>query len=94
LKTLDSGFRRNDDLPGFRRNSKLSYYLCVQGGALSHCEAWTKSHDPSISASLSSQRISEILASIGTDGKQTFLVKWMNRVLEDDYICYDITSVS
>jgi hypothetical protein len=24
MKSLDSGFHRNDDLPGFRRNSKLS----------------------------------------------------------------------
>jgi hypothetical protein len=27
LKPLDSGFRRNDDLPGFKRNSKLLIHL-------------------------------------------------------------------
>lgn len=72
----------------------MAHYLAIEGGALSHCESWAKSHEPTLAASLSSQLISEILSSIGTDGKQTFLAKWVNNVLEDDYICYDITSVA
>jgi len=71
----------------------MANYLAVQGGALSHCASWVKS-EPALAMSLTSQRISEILSSIGTDGKQTFLAKWMAMSLEDDYICYDITSVS
>jgi hypothetical protein len=72
----------------------MANYLAIEGGALSYCESWAKSHEPALAASLASQRISEILSSIGTDGKQTFLAKWVGKVLEDDYICYDITSVS
>lgn len=72
----------------------MANYLSIEGGALSHCESWAKSHEPELAASLTSQRISEILSSIGTDGKQTFFAKWINKILEDDYICYDITSVS
>ena len=72
----------------------MAYYLTAQGGALSHCEIWCKSHAPSLEESLSSQRISELLASISIDEKQTFFNKWMNKVLEDDYLCYDITSIS
>ena len=72
----------------------MANYLAIEGGALSYCESWAKSHEPALAASLASQRISEILSSIGTDGKQTFLAKWIGKVLEDDYICYDITSVS
>ena len=72
----------------------MANYLAVQGGALSHCASWVKSHEPDLAASLTSQRISEILSSIGLDSKQTFLGKWMELSLEDDYICYDITSVS
>jgi len=72
----------------------MAYYLVSNGGALSHCETWCKSHAPSMSQSLASQRISELLASITTDEKQTFLAKWMHTVLEEDYLCYDITSVS
>jgi len=72
----------------------MAFYLSCQGGALSHCESWAKSHEPSLAVSLSCQRISEILPAIRVDSKQTFLVKWMGKVLENDYICYDITSVS
>lgn len=72
----------------------MAYYLVANGGALSHCETWCKSHAPLMAQSLTSQRISELLASITTDEKQTFLAKWMHAVLEEDYLCYDITSVS
>ena len=72
----------------------MANYLAIQGGALSHCSSWAKSHEPDLAASLTSQRISAILSSIGTDAKQTFLAKWMKKTLEDDYICYDITSIS
>ena len=72
----------------------MAQYLACDGGALSHCENWCKSHEPSLASSLTSQRISEILHSIGTDEKQTFFTKWIRKVAEDDYLCYDITSVS
>ncbi len=71
----------------------MAYYLVSEGGPLSHCEAWCKSHAHSLEL-LTSQRISEILGTISIDKKQTFFIKWMNKVLEDDYLCYDITSIS
>ena len=71
----------------------MAYYLASQGGPLSHCGTWCKSHARS-QEFLTSQRISEILRSISIDEKQTFFNKWMNKVLEDDYLCYDITSIS
>jgi len=72
----------------------MAYYLTSTGEPLSHCESWCNSHAPSFSGSLTSQRISEILQSISIDEKQTFLAKWMKAVLEEDYLCYDITSIS
>jgi transposase len=71
----------------------IAYYLASQGGPLSHCGTWCKNHAHSLEP-LTSQRISEILGSISVDKKQTFFSKWMNKVLEDDYLCYDITSIS
>jgi transposase len=76
-----------------RQLQAMAHYLSSRGGPLSHCETWCKSHDPSVDR-LSSQRISEILRSISIDQKQTFFSKWMDKVLEDDYLCYDITSIS
>jgi transposase len=72
----------------------MAYYLVSDGGALSHCESWCKAHEPLMANSLTSQKISEILASITIDLKQKFLSKWMNNMLENDYLCYDITSIS
>jgi len=72
----------------------MAYYLSSQGGALSHCETWCNNHANPLGRPLISQRISEILSFITTEGKQTFLSRWMNKVMEDDYLCYDITSVS
>lgn len=72
----------------------MAYYLAIQGGALSHCDLWSKSHSPELTASLASQRITEILGAITMDARQKFFTKWMKKTLEDDYICYDITSIS
>ena len=72
----------------------MAHYLTSQGSPLSYCETWSKSHEHPLGEVLTSQRISEILGSISVDGKQTFLSKWMNKILEEDYLCYDITSIS
>lgn len=78
----------------YQQIQMIAYYLCAHGGPLSQCEAWCKAHAPHLAQSLASQRITEILCSITIDEKQTFCSKWMDQILEDDYICYDITSVS
>ena len=78
----------------YRQILSMAYYLTAQGGALSQCEGWTKTHDHPSKTPLVSQRISEILGSITTNEKQTFLSLWMNKIVEDEYLCYDITSIS
>ncbi|MGH2637904.1 MAG: IS1634 family transposase [Rhabdochlamydiaceae bacterium] len=72
----------------------MAYYLASRGAPLSHCGTWCKSHAHPFGEPLTDQRISEVLSSITTDGKQNFLSRWMARVMKDDYLCYDITSVS
>lgn len=72
----------------------MAYYLTSKGTPLSHCGTWCKGHAHPLGEVLTDQRISEILRSITMDGKQTFLNRWMRKALEDDYLCYDITSVS
>jgi transposase len=72
----------------------MAYYLAAHGGPLSQCVSWTKTHEHPSGKPLESQRISEILGNISTDGKQTFMSAWMDKILEDDFLCYDITSIS
>jgi len=67
----------------YKQIQAMAYYLSSHGGPLSHCGTWCKSHVHSIGDSLNSQRISEILNTIGMDGKQTFLDRWMDKVLEE-----------
>lgn len=72
----------------------MAYYLVSRGDPLSQCEAWSKSHAQPFGKQLTSQRMSEVLCSITIDGKQTFFARWMNKILENDYLCYDVTSIS
>ncbi len=72
----------------------MAYYLVCQGDPLCQCESWTKTHEHPAGTPLTSERISEILGSISTGATQAFLSSWMDKVLEDDYLCYDITSIS
>ena len=41
-----------------------------------------------------SQRVTELLRSITEDDRQRFLALWLQKMTEDDYLCYDITSIS
>jgi hypothetical protein len=72
----------------------MAYYLVHQGGALSHCENWCASHVPAVADTLTSQHITDILGAIDVNVKQTFMANWLSSNSEDDYLCYDITSIS
>jgi len=72
----------------------LAYYLAAHGGPLCQSWTWLRTHQHPASGKLTSQRISELLATITTARKQAFFSRWMDKILDDDYLCYDITSVS
>lgn len=72
----------------------MTYFLVAKGGALSHCESWCKGHSNPLGSILISQRISELLKTQTEDERQTFFTKWCEKISENDYLCYDITSVS
>lgn len=72
----------------------LAYYLAASGGPLCHCESWSKSHAHPYVKSLTSQRISEFLRVLRTDGIHDFFRDWALKISENDYLCYDITSIS
>jgi transposase len=72
----------------------MAYYLASRGTPLSHCGTWCKSHAHPFGEILTDQRITEVLRSISTDGKQTFFSRWMKKIMDNDHLCYDITSIS
>ena len=72
----------------------LVYFLVHKGTALSRSEPWSMSCLHPFDESISSQRISELLREISEDERQQFLALWLEHILDEDYLCYDITSVS
>ena len=72
----------------------LVYYIVHKGGALSRAEPWSSSCLHPFGSSIASQRISELLRRLSEDSRQQFLSLWLGLILENDLLCYDITSVS
>jgi transposase len=72
----------------------MAYFIVIRGGALCHCEAWSKGHSHAYGKPLTSQRISEILQEMKENDRQTFFSSWAKKILEHEYLCYDITSIS
>jgi len=72
----------------------LVYFIVHKGDALSRAESWSKSCLHPFGDSIASQRISELLVRLSEDNRQRFLSLWLEHVQEDDWLCYDITSVS
>lgn len=72
----------------------LVHYIVHKGGALSRAEPWSKACLHPSNKVIVSQRISELLVRITEDARQQFLSLWLKAIQEDDWLCYDITSVS
>lgn len=72
----------------------LVYFLVHKGIALSRSESWSTSCLHPFNELIASQRVSELLREVSEDERQQFLAMWLEHVLEEDYLCYDITSVS
>ena len=72
----------------------LVYFIVHKGIALSRSESWSKACLHPFDDSITSQRISKLLREIGEDERQKFLSLWLKNILEKDYLCYDITSIS
>ena len=78
----------------FKLILSLVYYIVHKGGALSRAEPWSTSCLHPFANPIVSQRISELLRRLTEDNRQHFLSLWLELVLENDLLCYDITSVS
>ncbi len=72
----------------------LVYFLVEKGLPLSRVETWSQATLHPVEDFISSQSVSELLHNISEDDRQHFFALWMNKILEKDYLCYDITSIS
>lgn len=72
----------------------LVYYVVHKGGALSRSGPWSATCLHPFGDPIASQRVSELLRALSEDSRQRFLSLWLAHVVENDWLCYDITSVS
>jgi len=72
----------------------LVYFLVQKGVALSRVESWSMAALHPLNDFIASQNVSELLRRITEDARQRFFALWIDQILEQDYLCYDITSIS
>lgn len=72
----------------------LACHLVANGEAFMHCEEWLSQTESFPVGNMSSQRISELTASIMPDRRDAFYKAWCSRRAEEEYLAVDITSTS
>ncbi len=72
----------------------LVHFIVQKGLPLSRSEPWSAGTLHPSGDLIASQLISELLLKITEDDRQKFLSLWLAKMTENDYLCYDITSVS
>jgi len=72
----------------------ILHFIVQKGLPLSRSESWSATHLHPLGKPIASQRVSDLLRAITEDDRQYFLSQWINKITEDDYLCYDITSIS
>jgi transposase len=72
----------------------LACYLISSGDPFLYCEEWIKDTECLPVSSMSSQRISELLAAIKPEEREGFYKSWCSYRSEQEYLALDITSTS
>ena len=72
----------------------LACYLVAADKPVMYCEDWAASNAGLDAGSMSSQRVSDLLASFGCHERNSFYRLWYEYIREREYIALDITSVS
>ncbi len=80
----------------FREIFTLACFLVESQEPLLYCEEWLSQTEAIslLNSTLSSQRISELLATMTEQQRDRFYSGWIDQAQEDGYIALDITSVS
>ena len=72
----------------------LACYMVSTGDPLMYCEDWLRDTESYPAGSLSSQRISELLAALPPEGREAFYRSWYAAHDDKEYLALDITSES
>lgn len=72
----------------------LAYFETMESKALSRIEHWSETHRHPQNEFIDNRRISELLPSLTEEKQLVFFHMWAKKRLEEEYLAYDITSVS
>ena len=72
----------------------LASFLVCSGEPVSYCAEWLERTDIDDVGSMSSQRVSELLRTIGSEDRERFFEEWAGYRSEMEYLALDITSIS
>ena len=79
----------------YRQILSIAYYLILEDrNPLSRFPRWARTHHHPYGEAITSQRSSELFASISEDARQKFFRLQGKRRVEQEYLAYDSTSVS
>lgn len=68
--------------------------MLTRNNTMKYVSYWCEDNYTYLDNPLSSQRISELFASITYEERLDFFKKWSSRIIDDEYIAYDVTSIS
>jgi transposase len=72
----------------------IAMYMLIKGNTVKYCEYWCSDNYNYLSTPIVSQRISELFENITNDERMNFFQTWSSSIIEDEYIAYDVTSIS
>lgn len=81
----------NDDYDVF---ITLVHYVCSEDSSLSNAPKWMELNETVLKTKLTTQYISNFLKKITEDKRLEFFKEWVKKRLEEEYIAFDITSIS
>ena len=71
-----------------------SLYMVLEGNVMYHIDTFCQERFLPYKVHLDSQRISDLFASLSFDMREAFLRRWISMRQEEEYIAYDVTSLS
>ena len=72
----------------------IASFMTGEGCIMAHIGDWCELHYTTRNGTVDSQSSSDLFASLKHNDRLSFLSGWIARITEDDYIAYDVTSLS
>lgn len=72
----------------------LAFYMLLEGSTINGCDIWFEKNYNYLDKPLSSQRASELFASISLQKRLQFFKLWKGYLNDNEYVSYDVTSLS